>query len=266
MNFLGGLRTPFSSGLNSVQSIINTRQLSSSLPSLSRHTPDKYWKITRYVKPINETVYEAGQEMPCGVKVPKERSAYPQYEYETLYFKRQNRGLYGGLQRRVTASRSEYLNKTLRVQLPNIRKTKLWSEALQKSIKTKASTKVLKTITREGGLDKYLTKEKPARVKTLGLKGWQLRYDVLKALEDKELPVVRKDDKTIRVKYIHPDGKQFIASKEELLAQLHAHVQNDSYYPIEWAKYQKENVHLSFGDIVEQLEGYNFDFSQVTAK
>ncbi|RLV95723.1 54S ribosomal protein L24 mitochondrial [Spathaspora sp. JA1] len=262
MNFVGGLRT----SLNPVHTIINTRHLTTSLSTLGRHTPDKFYKILRYAKPIKETVYEEGQDLPRGVRIPQERAVYPQYKYETMYFKRQNRGLYGGLQRRVSASRSEYLNKTLRTQLPNIQRKKLWSEALEKSLSLRVSTKVMKTITREGGLDKYLTKDKPARIKTLGLKGWQLRFDVLQAIEQKQLPIVKKGEETIRVTYVHQDGKQFIVQKEELLAQLHSLIQNDSYYPIDWSKYQRENVHLSFGDIVEKLQGFNFDFTQVTAK
>lgn len=42
------------------------------------------------------------------------------------------------------------------------------------------TAKVLKTISKEGGIDNYLTKEKSARIKELGPTGWKLRYRVLK--------------------------------------------------------------------------------------
>ena len=41
----------------------------------------------------------------------------------------------------------------------------------------------IKTISKEGGLDQYLLKSTPARVKTMGLKAWQLRYRILQERE-----------------------------------------------------------------------------------
>ena len=68
-----------------------------------------------------------------------------------LVFKRQNRGLYGGLQRKRSKSCSEYLNKTLRAHRPNVQWTKLWSETLNKRLRLRVATRVLKTISKEGG-------------------------------------------------------------------------------------------------------------------
>lgn len=56
----------------------------------------------------------------------------------------------------------------------------LWSETLNRKISIKMTAKVLKTISKEGGIDNYLTKEKSARIKELGPTGWKLRYRVLK--------------------------------------------------------------------------------------
>ena len=51
-----------------------------------------------------------------------------------------------------------------------------YSEALGAKIKTKLTMRVLKTIKKEGGLENYILKDKPARVKELGPGGWNLRW------------------------------------------------------------------------------------------
>lgn len=43
-------------------------------------------------------------------------------------------------------------------------------------IKTRLTLRVLKTVRREGGIENYLLKSKPARVKELGPGGWNLRW------------------------------------------------------------------------------------------
>ncbi|KAK6457673.1 ribosomal L28 family-domain-containing protein [Scheffersomyces xylosifermentans] len=241
------------------------RSFSSSVPAQARNKNDKFYKILKYVKPIDTTVYEAGQELPAGVKIPITRPQFPQYAYETMFFKRQNRGLFGGVQRKRSKNCSESGNKSLRVHLPNIQKTKLWSETMNKSISIKASTKVLKTITKEGGLDNYLTKDKPARVKTLGLKGWQLKYQVLKQQELNQLPKVTDAEGAERqVLYIHEDGKRFVVGKNKLLKELYPFVRRDSYTEISPTEFGRTHNFLSIGEVVKKLEQYPFDFSKVT--
>lgn len=223
---------------------------------------DKYYKILRYTKPIDTTVYKAGDAIPKGVRVPKYKKLEPEYAYETTFFKRQNRGLFGGLQRTSSKSCSANgKNKNLRTHLPNIVKTKLWSETLNKLIQTHVTTTVLRTITKEGGLDKYLTKDKPARIKTLGLKGWKLRYQVLKAREAEKLG--SKDGK--KIYYVHPtDGKQITVGRGQLLRELYPLVYKDSYHPIEWKHFVKHHTVLTTQELVEKLESYNYDFSPIT--
>ncbi|KAG2734072.1 hypothetical protein G9P44_003597 [Scheffersomyces stipitis] len=241
------------------------RTFSTTLPVQARNKNDKFYKILKYVKPIDTTVYEAGQELPEGVKIPTTRPQFPQYRYEAMFFKRQNRGLFGGVQRKRSKTCSESGNKGLRVHLPNIQKTKLWSETLQKSIPIKVSTKVLKTITKEGGLDNYLTKNKPSREKTLGLKGWQLRYQVLKQRELNELPAIKdEEDKIRQVFYIHEDGKRFVVGKNKLLKELYPFVRRDSYTYVSHADFTRTHNYLSIAEVVKKLEQYPFDFSKVT--
>lgn len=49
-------------------------------------------------------------------------------------------------------------------------------DSLNVRIKTKLSMRVLKTIKKEGSLEAYLLKNKPARIKALGPAGWNLRW------------------------------------------------------------------------------------------
>lgn len=251
-------------GIKAGASIVGAcRNLSTSPTMLARTTNDKFYKILKYVKPIETRQFQVGQEIPKGVRIPSQPREYPLYPYETMFFKRQNRGLYGGVQRKRSKTCSEAGNKGLRVHLPNIQKSKLWSETLGKLIQTRISTKVLKTINKEGGLDNYLTKDKPARVKTLGLKGWKLRYDVLKAQEFAQLqdPLLGKT-----IYYVHQDGKRFVVGKQRLLSELYELVKRDSYTPVEPHVFRRGHSYMKTGEIVKLLEGYKFDFKKVTAQ
>lgn len=232
--------------------------------AFSNSTPqkaaEKYWKITRYAKPIDKTIYKEGDQRP-NVPIPYYKPTIPEYEYEPLYFKRQNRGLYGGLQRSSSKSCSKNgKNKNLRTHLPHIVNTTLWSETLQKSLKMRVATRVLKTIDKEGGLDNYLTKDKPARVKTLGLKGWQLRFEILKLKELEELGQV--DGK--QVYYVHDDGKKITVGRKQLLKELFPLVYKDNYYPIDFNQFLKSHTVLTTKELVDKLHHYNYDFSQIT--
>lgn len=225
---------------------------------------EKYYKITKYAKPVDDTKYKAGDSAE-GLNVPLFRKQYPNYHYETMFFKRQNRGLYGGLQRKRSKTCSESKNKSLRAHKPNIVKTKLWSETLNKNIATRASTTVLRTITREGGLDNYLLKDKPARVKTMGLKGWNLKYDIMKQKELNQLPKVEKDGEMHQVYYVHRDGLQIIVGKNKLLKELWEFASKDTWTPITWKQFLLNHTYLTTEEIVDKLHYYNFDFSKVSA-
>lgn len=69
--------------------------------------------------------------------------------------------------------------KTRRYWKPNILQKSLYSVALKKRIKLRLTSKVLKTMDREGGLDEYLLKESEARIKELGPMGWALRWTLM---------------------------------------------------------------------------------------
>lgn len=101
----------------------------------------------------------------------------PPYPYgERRIYKQSNRGLYGSARIRygnIVAGRG---NKTKRFWRPNVHVKAFYVPALGARIKTRLTLRVLKTIRREGGLENYLLKSKPARLKELGPGGWNMRW------------------------------------------------------------------------------------------
>lgn len=69
--------------------------------------------------------------------------------------------------------------KTRRRWYPNINNTFIFSKALNERVKIRVTTRVLRTIDKVGGLDAYLMGESTARIKELGVSGWDLRCRLL---------------------------------------------------------------------------------------
>ncbi|KAF1917208.1 ribosomal L28 family-domain-containing protein [Ampelomyces quisqualis] len=108
--------------------------------------------------------------------------AYP-YGDHTL-FKQANHGLYGLQMIHFGNNVSEKTNtKTRRYWKPNVIKKSLYSVALKKRIKLRITSQVLKTMDREGGLDRYLLRDNENRVKELGPLGWALRWTLMQRPE-----------------------------------------------------------------------------------
>lgn len=107
---------------------------------------------------------------------------YPYGYYEL--FKQANKGLYGEqmVQFGNNVSRKTE-TKTRRKWTPNVLSKSLYSVALKKRIKLKVTANVMKTIDREGGLDKYLLKDSTQRIKELGPTGWALRWTLMQKPE-----------------------------------------------------------------------------------
>lgn len=114
-------------------------------------------------------------------KSETKRRPVPPYPYgPARWFKRQNKGLFGGQSIHFgnnVSSKTE--TKTRRKWLPNIQRKRLWSDALNRSVQLKVTTRVLRTIDKCGGLDEYVLGERPARIKELGMLGWSLRWRVM---------------------------------------------------------------------------------------
>ncbi|EMR08897.1 ribosomal protein L28 [Pneumocystis murina B123] len=111
------------------------------------------------------------------------------------FFKRADKGLYANRCIQFGNNVPKSKHKTRRKWLPNIQKKLIYSKALDKLVQLKVSTRALRTIAKVGGLDEYLTGNKSARLKELGMRGWELREMVLKARKNKETSVDDSKDK-----------------------------------------------------------------------
>ena len=112
-------------------------------------------------------------------------SIIPPYPYgPRRTFKQADSGLYGTTSilfgNKISQGRNK--GKTRRIWKPNVRKEKLYSNALEKEVDVKVTHHVLRTIRKVGGLDEYLLGDKPARIKELGIYGWGLRWKVMTSL------------------------------------------------------------------------------------
>ncbi|KAK0389991.1 hypothetical protein NLU13_3564 [Sarocladium strictum] len=101
----------------------------------------------------------------------------PPYPYgERPLYKQSNKGLYGSARVRFGNIVSGRGNKTRRTWRPNVHVKTFFLPDVGARVKTRLTLRVLKTIKREGGLENYLLKSKPQRVKDLGPGGWNLRW------------------------------------------------------------------------------------------
>ncbi|KAF7999233.1 hypothetical protein HF325_006765 [Metschnikowia pulcherrima] len=194
---------------------LGVRGFSLGVPSLR----EKYFKITKYAKPIDTTIYKAGDAIPVK-PIPQAEEIY---KYEAMFFKRQNRGLYGGMQRKRLKTCSESGNKNLRAAFAERSK----SQALRENH---------------------------------GLKGWRLKYDVIKARTLAE----QSEGSPKPVYHVLQTGKRIVVGRNKLLQHLYPFVYRDNYEPIAYDKFLREHSVLTTEELVQKLEHYNFDFSPVT--
>jgi large subunit ribosomal protein L28 len=119
---------------------------------------------------------------PCATKTVKAHllpsNLIPAYPYgERRLYKQSNRGLYGAARIRFgNRVAHKYKQKSKRYWKPNVHVKTFPLPSVGTRIKTRLTLRVLKTIRRENGLENYLLKNKPARVKDLGPGGWNLRW------------------------------------------------------------------------------------------
>ncbi|KAH8710049.1 ribosomal L28 family-domain-containing protein [Phaeosphaeriaceae sp. PMI808] len=141
----------------------------------------------QYTTSASASTLEVGGDL--GSHLPKHvipQDAYiPPYPYgDHALFKQANRGLYG--EQRIQFGNNvshKTETKTRRDWKPNILNKALYSVALKKKVKLRITSKVLKIMDREGGLDEYLLKDNEHRIKELGPLGWALRWALLQKPE-----------------------------------------------------------------------------------
>ena len=112
----------------------------------------------------------------------------PPYPYGPARWYKQSRlGLYGGQRIQFGNNVGEKIQvKTRRSWHPNVVRRKLFSQALDRTVQVRVTTRTLRTIEKHGGLDEYLLGEKAARIRELGESGWWLRWAIM------QTPAVRK--------------------------------------------------------------------------
>lgn len=159
----------------------------------------------------------------------------PPYPYgERRIYKQSNRGLYGSARIRFGNNVSEAHNvKTQRFWRPNVHVRVYYSDSLGARIKTRLTMRVLKTIKKEGGLENYILKNKPARVKELGPGGWKLRWLLMQTRAVQErfnaerealgLPTqeIRDNDDIVSYALDHATPGPLSLKSRETLADLH---------------------------------------------
>ena len=138
----------------------------------------------------------------------------PPYPYGPNYwYKQSNSGLYGGAMIRFGNKISQGRNegKTRRSWKPNVRRKKIWSDALEEYLFIKVTRSALRTIRKSGGLDKYLLDDRPGRVKELGIFGWELKWKVM------QTPKIQKQFQEEQKKLGLPEPisfEEFVKQKE----------------------------------------------------
>ncbi|KAL8296519.1 hypothetical protein RB597_005888 [Gaeumannomyces tritici] len=125
------------------------------------------------------------------IPIPSPTAQHPEipaYPYgERRIYKQSNTGLYGSAAIAFGHNVSKkHAVKTPRKWRPNVQSRRLWSEALGMMVRTKITTRVLRTLDKVGGLDEYLLGSKAQRIKDLGPWGWRLRWRLM------QTPAVRE--------------------------------------------------------------------------
>lgn len=208
--------------------------------------------------------------------LPKKIPEFPPYPYgPSQWFKQSDRGLYGGQTIQFGNQISEFRNKSRRSWLPNVVRSALWSEVLNMDIRIKVTTSVLRTITKEGGIDNYLTKGTSARIKELGPTGWKLRYRVLQKIEAREktapkvLETVQISGEDVPVYFKHlstQSGEQLNikVGKRKILKELFG-VLKQQDKDLSHAVFSKTYSKKPVESLLEALETNKFDLTKLSA-
>ncbi|KAK4149669.1 ribosomal L28 family-domain-containing protein [Chaetomidium leptoderma] len=141
---------------------------------------------TRALSTTSPTHYKQPRVPDSDLRIPSTTAPMPEmppYPYGPRPFYHQsNTGLYGAARIRFGNNVSERNEiKTRRKWRPNVHHKRLWSASLGVFVRTRVTTRVLRTVDKAGGLDEYLLGRKPQRVKDLGPWGWRLRWRIMQS-------------------------------------------------------------------------------------
>jgi ribosomal protein L28 len=130
-------------------------------------------------------------------------------------------GLYAGAKIRFgnTVSRPRMIKAPTRWR-PNRHRKRLWSPSLNMFIRTRLTTRVLRTIDKLGGIDNYLLGEKAQRIKDLGPAGWALRWKVMQSEAVQRKFAAQRERLGLPPKGSAADGEEKPEGIEEVEAML----------------------------------------------
>ncbi|KAJ4286575.1 hypothetical protein N0V88_007998 [Collariella sp. IMI 366227] len=201
--------------------------------------------LTRTLTTTAPTLYKQPRVPDSDIPIPSVSAPHleiPPYPYGPRQFYHQsNTGLYGAARIRFGNNVSEeHQIKTRRKWRPNVQHKRLWSASLGVFVRTRVTTRVLRTIDKAGGLDEYLLGHKPQRVKDLGPWGWRLRWRIMQTPVLKErltlqraalgLPPKTEAELQIESASQLPDG---VVSAEELIAETDSMLASEAAFELE---------------------------------
>lgn len=164
------LRTPSSSALRPTLTTRIPQPRAAPLSTSSR-LQYRQLKVPNSDIPIPSV---SGKTYVAGLEIPP----YPFGKRQS--YQQSNTGLYGSARIRFGNTVSERNEiKTRRKWRPNVQQKRLWSVSLGTLVRTRVTTRVLRTIDKLGGLDEYLLGGKTGRVRDLGPWGWMLRWRIM---------------------------------------------------------------------------------------
>ncbi|KAK4139934.1 ribosomal L28 family-domain-containing protein [Dichotomopilus funicola] len=207
-----------------------TRSTTTSLQSRQIQLPASL-NPTRAFSTAAPSFYKQTSVPGSDLRIPTASGAHPEippYPYGPRQtYHQSNTGLYGSASIRFGNNVSEKNEiKTRRNWRPNVQQKRIWSKSLGMFVRTRVTTRVLRTIDKVGGLDEYLLGRKPQRVKDLGPWGWKLRWRIMQtpvvrarlAAEREALGLPPKEEAEIALESLQtlPGG---VAAREALLAE-----------------------------------------------
>lgn len=194
------------------------------------------------------TLYKQPRVPDSDIRIPSATAPCPEipaYPYGPRPFYHQsNTGLYGAARIRFGNNVSEKNEiKTRRKWRPNVQHKRLWSASLGVYVRTRVTTRVLRTVDKVGGLDEYLLGIKPQRVKDLGPWGWRLRWRIMQTpsvrerfAEQREALGLPPKEEAVLLEEAEaplPDGS---AAGEALMAELDQMLQEETEFELDGDK------------------------------